>query len=273
MIPSDEFAQRYLVDIARFYMDIEGPNSDVGGNFSHEDVMRQLFNSPLLDLLNADDVSQLLGLMIEKDLIVEHPDLFAGSFYEVKEGYLAQYDDERDRKKTVLWHCHNFGDEWAQKALAGIFSDADLDEEPGTQEKFDSNDASSKWDDAVWDESASPDQWEIPAADRTVTRSDNAAAIEEAAKSLDEVLGEFQDDHRLDNVLGEEKSVLVSSLKAGRGLLDHSTFNLRMAYLLTVDQLKSFIARYREKVMEGSIIQLATDAIKALVRALFDGTS
>ncbi len=254
MIPSDEFAQRYLVDIARFYMDIEGPNSDVGGNFSHEDVMRQLFNSPLLDLLNADDVSQLLGLMIEKDLIVEHPDLFAGSFYEVKEGYLAQYDDERDRKKTVLWHCHNFGDEWAQKALAGIFSDADLDEEPGTHEKFDSNDASSKWDDAVWDESASPDQWEPLPLERS--GPDYEAALEMTEAAYAEISG----NNGYAESEPEERERIVWSLSEAVRQMREGMPSRDQILVMAVKPLK-YIA---EKFSGASMGEAAKAAVKAI---------
>ena len=112
---------------------------------------------------------------------------------------------------------------------------------------------------------------DIPAADRVVTRADNADAFDEAAKSLDEVLEEFRDDRKLGNILGEEKPILVKTLEAGRNLLGCATINVQMGYLLTVEPLRNFVIRHKDQIITGSIIALINKTIEKLVEALLGG--
>ncbi len=125
-----------------------------------------------------------------------------------------------------------------------------------------------EWDVAEWDVAEWADESRVPAADRFVTRADNANAFDDAAKSLDEVLKEFRDDHKLGNILGEEKTILIKTLEAGRDLLDNSTINVQMGFLLTVEPLKNFLHRHKDQITSGSIVALIGKAIDKLVEVL-----
>lgn len=109
---------------------------------------------------------------------------------------------------------------------------------------------------------------EIPASDRVVDLDHNSQDYREAITSLDAFTKEFQENHRIDNQLGREKSALVFSLKAGRELLKDTKVRVNAVLKLVVEPLKIIASRYERELAGGTAGALAAAAIKAILKLI-----
>jgi len=109
---------------------------------------------------------------------------------------------------------------------------------------------------------------DVPASDRTVTLDHNGDPYKEAVAALDRLVGEFREDHRLDNELGAEKSALIGALEAGRKLLDDSTFNVRIGIQLIIEPIKLVIEKYGPNIVEGTVSGFAHAAMSAVLKLI-----
>jgi len=111
----------------------------------------------------------------------------------------------------------------------------------------------------------------IPASDRIVSRNDNAEAFEEASSTLDQVLKEFKEDHKLDNEFGQEKGALIKALEAGKELLTDSQAHVDALNALIVKPLQIIKDRYEkfiEKYEQAVVGVLMSEAIPAALKAI-----
>ena len=103
---------------------------------------------------------------------------------------------------------------------------------------------------------------EFPASDRLVPIDHNSNQFDEAVRSLDAVIEAFRDDHRKDNELGIEKSVLLRTLQAGRDLLSDSRVSIQTAITTLLCPLRIITKRYEKEFVAG----LAATAFFALAK-------
>ena len=115
----------------------------------------------------------------------------------------------------------------------------------------------------------------VPAADRTVSRSDNQDEWENATTALYNVLAEFKEDHKFGNESAREKSALIQTLEAGRDLLNDEVIKVRMGVALILEPLKIVQARVEEYlaenpgIMDGLTVAMITGALNAISKLLF----
>ena len=112
----------------------------------------------------------------------------------------------------------------------------------------------------------------IPASDRVVALDHNSDDYRNAVAALEKVIQELRNDHRLDNELGKEKSALLKALDGGRELLDDTRLDVRVAIMCIVEPLQliagKFAEKYGEAVVAGSVVALATEAIKLVSKLI-----
>jgi hypothetical protein len=111
----------------------------------------------------------------------------------------------------------------------------------------------------------------VPASDRNVPLNHNSSEYIDAINALDRVVSEFAEDHRLDNVLGSEKSALTKILLGGRELLDQQHIGLKLAIGSIVEPLRRLkeIATEHKSTLVGStwagIVQTALNSVLKLL--------
>lgn len=103
-----------------------------------------------------------------------------------------------------------------------------------------------------------------PASDRLVSINHNSKEFTDAIASLEETIRAFRDDHHLDNVIGQEKKVLVSALENGKRLLDDTSIRIDAAFAFLVEPLRILARRYDQAVVGA----LAAAAITAILKLL-----
>ena len=115
----------------------------------------------------------------------------------------------------------------------------------------------------------------VPAADRTVSRSDNQDKWENATTALYNVLAEFKEDQKFGNESAREKSALLQTLEAGRDLLNDEVIKVRTGVALILEPLKIVQARVEEYlaehpgIMDGLTVAMITGALNAISKLLF----
>jgi hypothetical protein len=111
-------------------------------------------------------------------------------------------------------------------------------------------------------------QLPIPASDRIVTLDHNSDPYRKAIVALDAAVTAFQEDHRLENEWGAEKSVLLQSLEAGQRLLKETSVRARTVMAIVIEPLKIIAARYREAIAAGLITATVDQVLPTLGRAV-----
>jgi hypothetical protein len=115
----------------------------------------------------------------------------------------------------------------------------------------------------------------VPAANRTVSRSDNQGDWENATAALDLAIAEFREDHKFGNEFAGEKSALIQTLEAGRELLNDEGIKVRMGVALIFEPLKIVQTRVEEYLAEhpgvkdGLTVNIITRALNAISKLLF----
>lgn len=105
---------------------------------------------------------------------------------------------------------------------------------------------------------------QIPASDRMVRINHNSPEYAQVVATLDDVIKEFRDDHRLDNELGHEKGALLKALEGGRELLNDVVINARVTTALILEPLR----RLAEKYDQALVGALASAAIPLVLKLL-----
>jgi hypothetical protein len=114
----------------------------------------------------------------------------------------------------------------------------------------------------------------IPASDRVVPLNHNSDPYREAIRSLDAAVLAFREDH-LDNLWGPEKGALLTSIEAGRQLLDETEVRVATVFATVISPLKIIRDKYREAIIAGLVtagvdhmISLVDNAIGSLLALL-----
>lgn len=105
----------------------------------------------------------------------------------------------------------------------------------------------------------------IPASDRKVSLNHNQEPYLSLRKTLEEIVIEFKNDHRLDNELGKERLVLESSLNSALQLLDDVVVEVGALIAHIVRPLERFAVKY-DQVIVGVLANEAIALVKQLIQ-------
>ncbi len=110
--------------------------------------------------------------------------------------------------------------------------------------------------------------WEIPASDRFVSLDHNSTQYGDAVAALERVIREFREDHRLENRFGAEKSALLTTLEAGRKLLEDSRVRVASFVTMIINPLKIIWSEYHREIVAGTVTASVTVALELLVKLI-----
>ncbi len=108
----------------------------------------------------------------------------------------------------------------------------------------------------------------IPASDRVVTLDHNGDPYREAIGALDFAVTAFREDHRLDNELGPEKSILLQTMELGQQSLKETQVRVATVFTTVINPLKIVLDRYKDSVAAGLITAGVDQLIPLIERAI-----
>lgn len=105
---------------------------------------------------------------------------------------------------------------------------------------------------------------EIPASDRTVSRADNAEAFEKASQAVDAAIDAIRSDNEFAATHEDERDAIVSSLEAGRRLLEGAVVRARAIGALLIVPFR-YVLETTAKVGINKLVTIAIDALLKLI--------
>ena len=108
----------------------------------------------------------------------------------------------------------------------------------------------------------------VPAAGRVASLDHNSDPYRDAVATLDAALKEFKEDRLLENEWGPEKGALVTTIEAGRNLLEQGEVQAATIFATIVAPLRVVRDRYEHAIVAGLVTAGAVQVVGALGHAI-----
>ena len=271
------------------------------------EMQHECFEREYIEFLSLDDFIQILSILVDAGLLDAVEDQYAPTYYSVPTEGFNYVRTQRSHHESTIYKYNKFGEGWAYSALKNIKArlpdpfagigqvdvtwfgrklviGCEVGEEERTKNLVAEIEIAAGQVPQALESEIDPfrtllmgsllvagdykEQNQIPASDREVTRQDNIEAFDEAAKSLDFFVEEFKSDHRLENIIGDEKPVFERIFEAARQLFRNTRINVSLGYSAVVQPIQNFIRRYEKEIVSGSVIELAKTAVAYITKLL-----
>lgn len=125
----------YIRDIAvSIIYEVARPDRNEGETFSYFQVERMLMENGFGDVLDYADLSEIIELLQESGTITADVDQFAGTFFQITNDDLDEYNVRRDDRDTPLSKIGTYGSQWRLSALRSIFAEEEVANEDYSNE-------------------------------------------------------------------------------------------------------------------------------------------